>query len=110
MLDDLLSVFGDRKAVLARELTKIHEEFRRGLLSDVALTLDEQTTRGEYVVIVEGKSAEPIIQKGSIVDQVEFLIADSGLTKKDAIKQVARLRGLSKNEVYQQVILAESED
>src|SRR5882724_1321593 len=104
MLDDLHQMFGDRKVVVARELTKLHEQFKRARLSDIASELNDEPVRGEYVIIVEGAAAILKVPTGTIVDQVNALIQESGLTKKDAIKQVARLNGLPKSEVYQQVV------
>jgi 16S rRNA (cytidine1402-2'-O)-methyltransferase len=108
MLDDLLAILGDRKVVVARELTKLHEQFKRARLSDIASELSDEAVRGEYVIIVEGASAILKVPIGTIVEQVNALIQESGFTKKDAIKQVARLNGLPKGEVYQQVVDSES--
>ncbi|HZS48996.1 MAG TPA: 16S rRNA (cytidine(1402)-2'-O)-methyltransferase [Blastocatellia bacterium] len=104
MLQDLLGTLGNRHAVVARELTKLHEEFRRDNLTNLIETLDEHSTRGEFVIIVEGATGTLPQEQGTIVEQVQSLMELSGLTKMEAIKQVARSRGLSKNEVYQQVI------
>jgi len=54
-LGDMLTVLGNRSASLARELTKLHEEFRRGSLSELIASLSEKNTRGEIVVVVAGK-------------------------------------------------------
>jgi 16S rRNA (cytidine1402-2'-O)-methyltransferase len=109
VIEDLFAAFGNRRAVIARELTKVHEEFKRGFLADFSAGVNEQTARGEYVIIVEGNTSTESPQTGTIVEQVNALIENSGLSKKDAIKQIARLNGLSKSEVYQQVVNDKSE-
>ena len=110
MLDDLHQVFGDRKVVVARELTKLHEQFKRSVLSEIASDLSDEAIRGEYVILVEGSTAVPRAPIGTVVEQVNALILESGLTKKDAIKQVAKLNGLSKSDVYQQVVAKDTEN
>lgn len=98
-LNDLLDVLGDRKACLARELTKKHEEFIRMNLSEL-VALDEDTLKGEMVIIVEGKSKEEIkIDVTTIIKTVDYYILD-GYSKKDAIKEASKKLGLNKNQVY----------
>ena len=91
---------GDRKAVIARELTKAHEEYIRGTLADLCL-LDEDSLRGEMVIIVEGaKKAKATLSDNEIAlalkDQLEW-----GRTSKEAIKIVCQSNGLPKNKVYE---------
>ncbi|MCR5348777.1 MAG: 16S rRNA (cytidine(1402)-2'-O)-methyltransferase [Bacilli bacterium] len=91
---------GDRKAVIARELTKTHEEFIRGTLGELAL-IDESTLRGEMVVLVEGgKKSQREMTDNEIAlalkDQLEW-----GKTSKEAIKAVCESSGLPKNRVYE---------
>lgn len=99
MLKNVLRVFGDRKICLARELTKKHEEFIRGLCSEV---LEEvQGIKGEIVVVVDGFKTDlkPAIDMGEISRLVDQEIAE-GLSKSDAIKSVAKKTGMSKNDIY----------
>ncbi len=106
-LDDMKEAFGEgRRISLCRELTKLNEEVLRMTLSEAVDYYREREPRGEYVLVVEGcteigKAAE--MSPLSIVEQVEAYIA-SGMSKKDAIKQVAKERGLPKNDVYQEMI------
>ena len=98
-LFSLVGTLGDRKAVIARELTKTHEEYIRGTLSEFCL-LDESTLRGEMVIIVEGarkKQSELTDNEIALAlrDQLEF-----GRKPKDAIKVVAEGTGVGKNRVY----------
>ncbi len=99
-LETIYNVFGNRYVVIAREITKKYEEFIRGKISDVidqALDL-----KGEIVLIVaptEENEENIWWRKFSIIEHIEFYMED-GNTNKEAIKQVAKDRGLAKNEVY----------
>ncbi|HZD46404.1 MAG TPA: 16S rRNA (cytidine(1402)-2'-O)-methyltransferase [Acidobacteriaceae bacterium] len=105
MLEDVAGVWGaECRVVLARELTKLHEEFLRGGATDVRAQLAErERVRGEMVVLVEaGASVSSNAGKESIVALVERLMKDDGLSEKDALKRAARERGLGKSEVYRE--------
>ena len=103
-LETMLEVFGDRQVCLARELTKIHEEFIRDNLS----TLIEQNVeiKGEFVIVVEGstisKKENDIMElnKLSLEEHYERY-KQEGLEKKEIIKRIAKDRNVSKNEIYQ---------
>jgi len=94
-----LEYLGDRKATLARELTKKHEEFLRGTLSE--LVEEVVNLKGEMVLVIEGNhdEKEPDINLMDIREHIETLI-QTGLSTKDAIKQISDQTGLSKNELY----------
>lgn len=105
-LKDMLQELGDRSGVVARELTKVHEEFRRGVLSDLLAHYDHNHPRGEICLIVGGAAKEERSEELtdqwaeiSLAEHVESLL-QQGHDKKEAIKQVAKLRGLPKREVY----------
>lgn len=95
-LEILYQVLGNRNLVLARELTKLFETITRTNLEQVQ-TLDIDT-RGEYVILVEGDH-EPVNYELSIIDHVKQFIND-GQDEKTAMKTVAKLRGVTKSEVY----------
>ena len=104
-LRDALSVFGDRAAVVARELTKIHEEFVRGKLSELAATFGaNQKPRGEMVLIIgadnsrSGKDHREL-PADSLIDRVNEL-ENEGLDSKAALKRAARELGLKRDEAY----------
>lgn len=103
-LSDMLEILGDRNIVLARELTKIHEEFIRGKISEILE--DMENIKGEFVVLVEGnfESKKDVELKNlnsmSLDEQYEFY-EKQGLAKKEIVKQIAKDRGVSKNEIYQ---------
>ena len=103
ILAELLDVFGNRNCVLARELTKIHEEFLRGKLAELAENLSEPI--GEFVIVVEGKknSDEMKIPAENFIDVYKNLISQ-GVDKKSAIREVAKKFNLSRREVYNAVI------
>ena len=86
---------GNRKACLVSEITKLHEKTIHFNLSD----FPEMEIRGEYVLIVEGKEEQQEIFEQTIEEQLVELI-NSGISKNDAIKQVAKERHIPKNEVY----------
>jgi len=109
-LTEMLDVFGNRPAVLAREITKLHEEFLRGTLADLAENLNEPL--GEYVIIVDGKKifdesngTENLVQPAAenFIDAYKNFIAQ-GVDKKTAIREVAKKFNLSRREVYNAVI------
>lgn len=105
-LADVVEVLGtDRPVVVARELTKIHEEFLRGTAGEVALVL---TRRGEVkgeITLLIGKAAEgQSAQRGtSIRERVERIMREEKLDQKTALKKVAKERGISKSEVYREL-------
>jgi len=107
-LSELQTVLGDRLAVIGRELTKIHEEFRRAHLSELTESFRQQPPRGEFVIIVAGKDGEvelPDNMKAPLTDEsirqeVARNIA-AGENKKDAIRMTASKMGVSRRRVYQ---------
>ena len=113
MLADAFEVLGNRQAAIGRELTKLHEEFLRGTLSELIERLNQQEPRGEMVVVIAGWAgwqADAISGDArSITEQVEQLMTTLDLNRNDALKQAARARGLSKNEAYQ-LLLREKQD
>lgn len=94
----LYQALGDRQAVIARELTKAHEEFIRGTLKEL-LTIDEATLKGEMVIVVEGDHSEPVVSEEAIIQQLKAFLAE-GLRSKEAIKKTAELLSVNKNQVY----------
>jgi 16S rRNA (cytidine1402-2'-O)-methyltransferase len=104
MLGDVAGVWGDAcPVVLARELTKLHEEFLRGGVAEVRSQLAaRERIRGEMVVLAEARpDASASAGEESIAALVERLMKD-GLSEKDALKRAARERGLGKSEVYRE--------
>jgi 16S rRNA (cytidine1402-2'-O)-methyltransferase len=93
-----------RRIVLARELTKLHEEFLRGTVAEVRANVAARTNlRGEMVLLIAGSSAdEELPTAASLVARVQHLMREDKLDEKDALKRAARERGLGKSEAYRE--------
>ncbi len=109
LLDDLAAVCGvDRNAVVCRELTKIHEEFRAGSLAELAEHYHAEPARGEVTLVVAGRGGE--LREGvAEVDPAEVVAAvraglASGESRKDLVRMVTTRFGLSRNDAYQLVM------
>jgi 16S rRNA (cytidine1402-2'-O)-methyltransferase len=100
VLEDARTVLGDRKAVVARELTKLHEEFLRGTLSELIERARGGNLRGEIVIILEGRTEKVDWSTVDIPDYVRMVQEKMGIDKKGAIKLVAHLSGIAKSAVY----------
>lgn len=111
-LSDFLEAFGDRKLAMGRELTKRHEEMLRMRLSEAIAYYQEQDPRGEYVLILEG--ADSLVRereeraRWEQMTLTEHMALYSELPQKEAMKQVAKDRGISKRDVYQGLLQEES--
>ena len=104
-LENILEILGNRKIVLARELTKIHEEFIRGRILDILEK--EQELRGEFVIIVEGtekKEEEKEFLNSLTLEEHYKYYLNKNLDKKEIIKKIAKDRNKNKNEIYQYFI------
>src|ERR1700746_3628537 len=112
-LSDAREVLGDRPACLAREVTKLHEEFRRGTLSELAASLSDKPARGEITLLIgavppEERAAQRDTSQ-SLAERVDELIRQAKLDRKEALKLAAKERGMTKRAAYQELHL-ESED
>ena len=114
-LGDMRETFGNRRISLVRELTKIHEEAIYTTFDEAIEMFSSVPPKGEYVLVVEGK--DPLSKKEeekeafsdlSLYEHVKMLI-DEGLDKKEAMKKVATLRGVSKRDVYNEYVKEEKE-
>ncbi|MEI3131478.1 MAG: 16S rRNA (cytidine(1402)-2'-O)-methyltransferase [Oscillospiraceae bacterium] len=102
-LKDLANAFGaDRRVSLCRELTKLHEEVVRTTLGEAVARYTENAPRGEFVVVVEGAQQAPVeaitLDAGAALVRAEM---EKGLSKKDAVKLVAKQTGLPRNALYE---------
>ena len=103
-LKDLLEILEDRKIVIARELTKIHEEFLRGTVSEILENYKEP--KGEHIILIEGNEIkeeteeEKAIKEMTIEEHYKYY-EKQGFTKNEIIKKIAKDKGVSKNEIYQ---------
>jgi len=112
-LADALEVLGDRPACLAREVTKLHEEFRRGTLSEIVASLSGKPARGEITLLIgpvpaEGRAAQRDTSQ-SLAERVDELIHQAKLDRKEALKLAAKERGLTKRAAYSELHLDLSE-
>ena len=99
-LENMLSIYGNRSVVLVRELTKIYEEYQRGLISEVIDHISENPLKGECLLIVEGASEEALdLSEADLLAEIDFLVA-AGAKKNQAIKEVAKKYGWNKSELY----------
>lgn len=100
-LDSLKAILpADRQICVARELTKIHEEFVRGTIKEVSEHFEKHAPRGEFVILVSPNTQEPAqLSWDELMKQVDDLV-EAGSYKKDAIKEVAKQNNVSKNELY----------
>ena len=109
-LKDAYEILGEREAVVARELTKLHEEIRRGRLSELTTDYTEKTdARGEIVVLIDrnviGAAATETVSVATLVNQYE----QDGLDHRAALKKAARELGLSRAEAYRKLLSERSE-
>jgi 16S rRNA (cytidine1402-2'-O)-methyltransferase len=92
--------------VLARELTKVHEEFLRGTVREVRAELAmRESIRGEIVLLIDAQplAGDPGAGAASVQARVAELEKSEGLTEKDALKRMARERGVSKSEIWREL-------
>lgn len=103
-LDDFKTAFGgDRRIVLAREITKIHEEMLRFTIDEAIDYYNENDIKGEFVIVLEGASKKEEVIEETIPELMEQYIKE-GYDKKEAMKLVAKKKGISKSEVYKAML------
>jgi 16S rRNA (cytidine1402-2'-O)-methyltransferase len=106
-LADASDILGPRPAVIAREVTKLHEEFLRGLLPELLETARKHAPRGEITLLIgvgDPQAQQQADPRVSLKQRVEQLEAEAGVDRKAALKQAARERGLGKREAYKQLL------
>jgi 16S rRNA (cytidine1402-2'-O)-methyltransferase len=105
---DAREVLGNRSACIAREVTKVHEEFRRGKLSELLTSLEERPARGEITLLIGPEDAADARTRAnstqSLADRVEELIRQAKLDRKDALKLAAKERGLTRRDAYDKLV------
>lgn len=111
-LKELFEYMGDRNIAIVREITKLHEEVLKGRLEEIISDYESEKVaiRGEYVLVIEGKSLlekkeerQKSFEEISIREHYEKYIAE-GMDKKEAMKAVAKDRGIQKREVYKELL------
>jgi 16S rRNA (cytidine1402-2'-O)-methyltransferase len=105
-LADVEAVLGaGRRVVLARELTKLHEEFLRGTVAEVRAALAaRESVRGEIVLLIAGSTGDtnPVAAEQGLIARVRELMQSGGLDEKEALKRAAKERGMGKSEAYRE--------
>jgi 16S rRNA (cytidine1402-2'-O)-methyltransferase len=104
-LADLAEILGERPACLARELTKMYEEVRRGTLLELVESVRANPPRGEIVLVVGGairEHREPVAPEALAAQAIELM--DSGMERRDALAEVARSAGVPKREVFDALV------
>jgi len=104
-LADLLNAGGDRRIVIARELTKLHQELVRGPISEVLAGIHGRELKGEVVLIVEGTSgsADQAVRPETAVELASALVA-GGARKRDAAREASRRTGVPAGRIYQALV------
>ncbi len=111
-LKELFEYMGDRNIAIVREITKLHEEVLRGRLAEIISDYESEKVaiRGEYVIVIEGKSLlekreerQKSFEEISIIEHYEKYISE-GMDKKEAMKAVAKDRGIQKRDVYKELL------
>jgi len=104
-LEKILEIIGNRKVVLAREITKIHEEFIRGNIEEVLLEIEDK--KGEFVILIEGSEKKDdkkaFLNNLSLEEHYNYYL-NKNYNNKEIIKQIAKDRQKTKNEIYQYFI------
>jgi len=105
---DALAALGDRHACLAREVTKLHEEFRRGRLSELAESLEARPAKGEITLLIgppeQMAPGSHVDTTQSLAARVDELIHQAKLDRKEALKLAAKERGMTRRDAYQQLL------
>lgn len=107
-LADAVESFGRRQAVVAREITKVHEEFLRGDLAELLVRVQQQPVRGEITILIgppaPGSEKVPTLCAAPLSQRVEQIMLERQIDRKAALKLAARERGLTKREAYKQLV------
>jgi 16S rRNA (cytidine1402-2'-O)-methyltransferase len=105
-LEDMQEILGNRPVVLAREITKLHEEFLRGTVSEVLARIKDKRIKGEVTILLgppeNGVERSEELAPRSIQEELDQTMAAEGVSEKAALKLVAKARGLSRSEAYRQ--------
>src|SRR5580704_1980748 len=116
-LEDALEIVGNRPTVIARELTKIYEEFQHGHLEDLVAEVRKKAPRGEITLLLGPADGAPKHAEGAadaqnsvpLARRVEPIAKERGVDKKAALKFAARERGLTRREAYKQLLITRDE-
>lgn len=99
-LADMADVYGNRYAVIARELTKIHEEFVRGTLQELARRYMAESVKGEVVILLSPADGPAIVEPTDLSELLRAYISEDNLSIRDAVAKAVTLTGIPRSEVY----------
>lgn len=116
-LEDALEILGNRPAVIAREVTKMYEEFLRGHLQELLAAIRKKPARGEITLLIgpsDGQASEAAVSNTTenaepLSHRVEKIMQVEGVDRKAALKQAARERGITRREAYKQMLVTRDE-
>lgn len=103
-LADVLEILGDREMVLARELTKVYEEFLRGKVSEVLRSVEERGVKGEIVLLIAPAPEEDVRDQDLVPELLTRYLDGEAMTVKDAVKRVVQETGEARSRVYQEAL------
>ena len=110
LMQEVINLMGDRKAVVARELTKIHEEILRGPLSGIIKSLEARSAlKGECTLLVEGSEGAGELDRNTLVRELRCLLLETGRHMSDVVKEVAKKYCLSRKVVYEEALKLKKE-
>jgi 16S rRNA (cytidine1402-2'-O)-methyltransferase len=109
LLKDAAQILGDRRVVVAREMTKVYEEVYRGTISEVLDQLGEEEVKGEVTVILEGCTSSPAPEASSIMEALKHYSREMGLSMKESVGRVAEELGVSRRQVYRESLKLKEE-
>ena len=104
-LADMRTTLNNRRAVVARELTKIHEEFRSGTLEELVEYYSEQQVKGEIVIMVAPPAEADPIEACDVTQLLRSLLGSNNLSLKDAVRQASQMTGISRSTLYDMALL-----
>jgi 16S rRNA (cytidine1402-2'-O)-methyltransferase len=109
-LEELIAIIGDRYSVLAREMTKVHEEFIRGPLSELHGKLRSRTSlKGECTLLVSGFSRQPASDLKAVLEELRSLLLHTNKPLSAAVKDFATEHGLPRKSVYEEALRIKEE-
>lgn len=105
LIDELAEIFGDRPAVLGREMTKVHEEFLRGNLAELSADLKRRASvRGECTLLIGGRQRGPAQITTAVTGKIQKALSTSGKRLSEVVKEIAADTGLSRSKVYEEAL------
>jgi 16S rRNA (cytidine1402-2'-O)-methyltransferase len=109
-LEDAVEFLGDRRVVVAREMTKVYEEIYRGTITEVLDQLGEQEVKGEVTIILEGGNPQKKVEPTTVLEALKYYSQELRLSMKESVGRVSEELGVSRREVYQESLKIREKD